>query len=74
MQMSISDDGVGIDASAMDGRRRSNHFGLVGMRERAEHLGATLVVGRNGDKGTLVTLIMPLGSAVSESGEPLDAH
>jgi signal transduction histidine kinase len=60
MRMSFSDDGVGIEPSAIEGRRHPNHFGLVGMRERAEQLGATLVVGRNGAKGTRVTLSMPL--------------
>ena len=67
MRMSISDDGVGIDPSAIEGRRRPNHFGLVGMRERAEQLGATLLVGRNGAKGTRVTLNVPLDAAGGES-------
>jgi len=67
MRMSISDDGVGIDPSAIDGRGRPTHFGLVGMRERAEQLGATLFVGRNGAKGTRVTLNVPLDAAVGES-------
>jgi signal transduction histidine kinase len=65
--MSISDDGVGIDPSAIEGRRSPNHFGLVGMRERAEQLGATLFVGGNGAKGTRVTLNVPLDTAFDES-------
>ena len=49
----IADDGVGFD---MRSREASGHFGLVGMRERAELAGGTLKVKSEKDKGTQVIL------------------
>jgi nitrate/nitrite-specific signal transduction histidine kinase len=67
MRMSISDDGIGIDPSAVACENRPDHFGLLGMRERAQELGASLYIGSNGLKGTRVTLSVPTGDAFSES-------
>jgi signal transduction histidine kinase len=54
----ISDNGVGIDAQMIE-RGKEGHFGLRGMRERAERIGAkfTLVSGRG--TGTAITLVVP---------------
>lgn len=49
----VQDDGVGFD---MRSREASGHFGLVGMRERAELSGGTLKVESDKGKGTRVVL------------------
>lgn len=49
----VEDDGVGFD---MKSREASGHFGLVGMRERAELAGGALKVESNKGKGTRVVL------------------
>ena len=67
MRMSISDDGVGIDPAAVSGRSHSGHFGLIGMRERAQQLDASIYIGSNGATGTRVTLDVPADTAFGES-------
>lgn len=52
--MRVSDDGVGVPASSRGGR--TGHLGLVGMRERALSIGATLDIGDRPGGGTVVTL------------------
>lgn len=49
----VEDDGVGFDLKS---REHSGHFGLVGMRERAELSGGTLQVESDKGKGTRVVL------------------
>lgn len=49
----IEDDGVGFD---MRSREASGHFGLVGMRERAELSGGKLKIESDNGKGTRVVL------------------
>jgi len=51
--LTIADDGVGFDVRS---RELSGHFGLVGMRERAELAGGKLKVESEKEKGTKVVL------------------
>ena len=57
-QLSVSDDGKGIDEQAM-GRQRHGHFGLHGMRERAELFGGKLEVWSKLGSGTQLDLSIP---------------
>ena len=50
----VHDDGCGFDPDGP--RRRDDSFGIIGMRERAETLGATLAVDSRPGFGTRVTL------------------
>jgi len=50
--LTIQDDGIGFDTS----KEPSGHFGLVGMRERAELAGGSLIIESVKDKGTKVVL------------------
>ncbi len=52
MTVEISDDGVGVDASATGG------YGMSGMRERAELLGGQLDVTSQPGDGTAVRLLL----------------
>jgi signal transduction histidine kinase len=54
----ISDDGRGVKHKT-DVLVRPAHFGLLVMRERADHLQAELVVDIGGDRGTTVSLVVP---------------
>ena len=54
--LEVADDGISIKQTLLHGR--AGHFGLVGMRERAERIGAVLNI-RNSKAGTLVQLVMP---------------
>ncbi|MEG9433581.1 sensor histidine kinase [Terriglobus sp. ADX1] len=50
------DDGVGIPGSALSGKGKDGHFGLLGMRERAGLIGAALEFKKNEPRGTVVRL------------------
>jgi signal transduction histidine kinase len=54
----VRDDGRGIDGTALDAERIT-HFGLGGMRERAELIGAQLKVWSEARMGTEVALTIP---------------
>ncbi|HET9655305.1 MAG TPA: GAF domain-containing sensor histidine kinase [Kineosporiaceae bacterium] len=54
----VVDDGVGFGAQSGDGEE-SVTFGLRNMRSRAEELGGSVVIERDGDRGTRVTAGIP---------------
>ncbi len=54
----VEDDGVGFEP---DQRRRGDHFGLLGLRERAEALGGTLTIESAPGAGT--TVVVEVASA-----------
>jgi signal transduction histidine kinase len=54
----VKDDGKGMSPQlALEGRE--GHFGLLGMHERAERIGANLAIDTVTDAGTVLTLIVP---------------
>jgi signal transduction histidine kinase len=57
LMLTVHDDGKGIDPSVIEDPRS---LGLIGMLERAENVGGHLVLARHPDKGTEVTLTLPL--------------
>ena len=60
--LEVADDGITIDKQTLL-PGRAGYFGLVGMRERAERIGAVLDI-RSSKAGTLVQLVMPRNSCV----------
>ena len=58
----IRDNGVGIDASVVE-KGRPGHFGLPGIRERAEGIGGRFTVVSAPGSGTVITLVVPGPSA-----------
>jgi len=56
--MEIRDDGTGFAGAPAGGAE--GHFGIVGMRERADAIGATLAVESAAGAGTRVQLTLPL--------------
>jgi len=59
LSLLVSDDGCGIPTEIMAAGMRENHWGLVGMRERAAKLKGTLKVVSKKNKGTLIELSVP---------------
>ena len=57
----ISDDGKGFELSEIAKTRGSdgNHLGLVGMKERADFIGAKLEIDSHSGEGTQITIIKP---------------
>ncbi|WP_266168772.1 sensor histidine kinase [Dyella subtropica] len=59
LRIAIRDDGRGIQANTLRQGRLDGRWGLVGMHERAEKLGATLTIRRGEQGGTDVVLAIP---------------
>ncbi|WP_432816259.1 sensor histidine kinase [Streptomyces vilmorinianum] len=62
LRISVRDDGRGLPpGTTLDDLRRTGHFGLVGMVERAAEVGARIRIGRGAAvKGTEVRLELPV--------------
>jgi signal transduction histidine kinase len=58
VRLSIRDDGDGIDPGILKSGL-AGHWGLSGMRERAQNIGAQLSIWSNHGAGTEVELIIP---------------
>jgi signal transduction histidine kinase len=54
----VADDGVGMPADVLQ-RGRTGHWGLAGMRERAECVGAQFTLRSRAGKGTTVRVQLP---------------
>jgi len=59
VQLSIQDDGLGFDAENAISSE-AGHFGLLGMRERAEKIGGTITVLSTPGSGTRIHVTVPL--------------
>ena len=58
-RLSIEDDGIGFDAEIVS-PMRAPHFGLIGMRERAEKIGARLEMKTQPGAGCVICIELPL--------------
>ena len=79
--VTIEDDGEGFDADlTMNSAEATGHFGMVGMRERAESVGGALVLRSEPGRGSIIRASIPYESesapdtplqdgAVNEDGE-----
>jgi len=56
--LEIRDDGVGVPQEVLVTGRKPGHFGLVGMRERAERIGASFSIESSPDMGSSVTVTL----------------
>lgn len=59
VQLSVQDDGQGFD-NQLASNGRTGHFGLIGMRERAEQIGGTLSIHSIEGSGTEVVADVPI--------------
>jgi signal transduction histidine kinase len=63
--LEVKDDGCGIE-SRMAETGKPGHYGLMGMRERANQIGAMLAIESRTGEGTRVTVIVPGRRAFSK--------
>jgi len=68
LRVRVRDDGRGLDSKFLGGQVRAGHWGLNGMRERADAVGANLAVWSEVDSGTEVELTIPASIAYAKSG------
>jgi signal transduction histidine kinase/ligand-binding sensor domain-containing protein len=64
LRVRVRDDGVGMDQTTLNGGR-PGHWGLSGMRERAERIGGELSIWSNHGVGTEIDLTVPAKVAYS---------
>jgi signal transduction histidine kinase/ligand-binding sensor domain-containing protein len=62
-RIAVKDNGKGIDPEVLKQGSRRGHWGLPGMRERAQAIGAELDVWSSNGKGTAVSLRVPAAIA-----------
>ncbi len=68
-RLRVRDDGKGMEPTVLSGYGREGHFGLPGMRERANALGGKLVVWSESGVGTEVELSVPASVAYSTASK-----
>ncbi len=75
LRLSFEDNGIGFHAE--NGVELLNHFGLVGMRERAKEIGAELTLSSTPGEGTKITVVLPLtkvSSSESNASATVEHH
>jgi PAS domain S-box-containing protein len=60
VQMDVRDDGVGFDPDRLQRNPSGEHFGLIGMRQRAEMVGGSWEVSSAPGAGTTVCVRLPM--------------
>jgi signal transduction histidine kinase len=60
VRLVVTDDGHGFDEDILDGAEDRHSYGLVGIRERAELIGASLTITSRPGTGTTVEVIVPI--------------
>ncbi|MBB6095836.1 signal transduction histidine kinase/ligand-binding sensor domain-containing protein [Povalibacter uvarum] len=65
LDVRIRDNGIGIDAAVL-AHGRQGHFGLAGMRERAQKIRATLHLSSRSNAGTEVEIVVPASAAYAK--------
>ena len=64
LRIAVADNGIGFDAPP-ERVAVAGHYGLIGMRERAGQIGATLEVASEPERGTRVSVVLPLPTATT---------
>ncbi len=67
LTLRVSDDGTGIAPDAMDAAEKGRHWGIAGMRERAQRTGGTLEISSEPGRGTVVSVALPIGEKMAAS-------
>lgn len=55
----VRDDGVGIPEHVLARGHKEGHFGMIGMRERAERIGGAITISGSPGDGSEITLTLP---------------
>jgi len=67
LTLRVSDDGTGIAPDAMDAAEKGRHWGIAGMRERAQRTGGTLEISSEPGRGTVVSVGLPISEKMAAS-------
>ena len=67
LRLEVLDNGKGMEPRVLEQGGRAGHWGLVGMRERAARIGATLEISSNPGRGTDISLTLPAKRAYEPS-------
>ena len=65
-RLRVRDNGKGFEQKVVDAGGREGHFGLTGMRERAELVGGNLAIWSELDSGTEIELTIPASVAYAK--------
>ena len=68
-RLRVRDDGKGMDPEVVDAGSKEGHFGLSGMRERAQVVGGVLTVRSRTDAGVEVDLCIPAARAYGRASK-----
>jgi len=60
LQLTIQDNGIGMDVDSVD---QATHFGLLGMRERAQALNGTFNIISAPTQGTVINITVPYSTS-----------
>lgn len=71
LRVRFSDDGIGMDPEILAVRRRENHFGLTGMRERAKRIRAGFTLLSQPGAGTVIDVTIPATVAYADARKRL---
>ena len=63
LRLRVRDDGKGMDAQVLNGEGRAGHFGLPGIRERAQLMGGNVKLWSNVGSGMEIELTVPASTA-----------
>jgi signal transduction histidine kinase/ligand-binding sensor domain-containing protein len=63
VHLSVKDDGAGFAENGKTG-----HYGLIGMKERATHIGAGFELASTPGRGTLISVVLPSGQNGNHNG------
>jgi two-component system sensor histidine kinase ComP len=75
IDLEVKDNGHGFNIPRPLGKLLSEqHFGLVGMRERIEHIHGNLMIESSLDKGTRIIASIPLGEFQQTNNKDLYSH
>lgn len=73
LTLRVTDNGIGIDPAILE-KGKEGHFGLRGMKERAERIDARLSIVSSAQAGTTVTIVVPGRAAFRSIGKRDSAH
>jgi signal transduction histidine kinase len=58
LRLQVNDDGCGMSEEVAESGK-PGHYGLIGMRERAQRIGGTLIIASAAGQGTQLTASVP---------------
>src|ERR1700722_8055429 len=65
--LAIADDGCGITPTLLLAHALAGHYGILGMKERAQQLGAVFSLGLNSTSGTTISVRVPAEIAFADT-------